>query len=435
VKSLRAITSLILTLSFSSGVSAQTPTAGAPPAAVSPVTVSLLPDYVSLETATEQFLRKNLALEAARLEIGVAEAERVGARLRPRPGLTVSAENLRLSGETPASRLQEFGVAVAQPIELGNRKALRMEVAERTVSVSEARLTEVLRRHLYDLKRTYYESVLARAILGIEQENRANFDGLLRFNTVRFEEGYIAEGDLLKVRLERIRFDFAVANAELAFRKTKIRLLELIGEPDFERAAKVDVSNRLQVPVVSLDLAQLRDSALANRPEVKVAEAEVALTDASFKLERSRARGEVTPYLGYKRVGVDNTVLAGVTVPLPFGNRNQSGIARAEAEQKVAEATLRLARNRALADVEAAFRSYETAREQVRAYETGLLKQADESREIQLGAYQEGAAELITLIEAQKTRTEIRANYYRAIFDYYTSIFQLEMATGIDIKL
>lgn len=420
----------MLTLSFALAVCAQTPISEQPPASV-----SLAPDLISLESATEQFLRKNLAIEAARLEVGVAEAERVGARLRPRPGLTASAENLRLSGETPASRLHEYGLTVAQPIELGNRKGLRMEVAERTVSVSEARLTEVLRRQLFDLKRTYYESVLARVLLGIEQENRDNFEGLVKFNTARFEEGFIAEGDLLKVRLERTKFDFAVANAELAFRKTKIRLLELIGDLDFERAARVDVGNRLQVPTVKLDIAQLRETALANRPEVKVADAEVALAVSAIKLERSRARGEVTPYVGYKRVGVDNTVLAGVTVPLPFGNRNQSGIARAEAEQKVADTNLRLARSRSLAEVEAAFRAYETAREQVRAYEAGLLRQADESREIQLGAYQEGAAELITLIEAQKTRTEIRANYYRAIFDYYTSIFQLELATGTDIKL
>jgi cobalt-zinc-cadmium efflux system outer membrane protein len=278
---------------------------------------------------------------------------------------------------------------VEQPIELGNRKALRMEVAERTISVSEARLTQVLRRQLFDLKRTYYESVLSRALLGIEQENRDNFEGLVQFNKARFEEGYIAEGDLLKVRLERIKFDFAVANAELAFRKVKIRLLELIGEPDFERAAKVDVTSRLQMPAVDLNLVQLREAALTNRPEVKVAEAEVALAESTIKLERSRARGDVTPYVGYKRVSVDNTVLAGVTVPLPFGNRNQSGIARADAEQKVAETSLRFVRNHALAEVEAAFRAYETAREQVRAYEAGLLKQADESREIQLASYQE----------------------------------------------
>ncbi len=430
MKNLRAITSLMLAISLPLPLCAQTPTTVGPP-----VAVSLQPDFVSLESATEQFLRKNLSVEAARLDVGVAEADRIGARLRPRPGLTASAENLRLSGETPASRLQEFGVSVAQPIELGNRKALRMEVAERTVSVSEARLTQVLRRQLFDLKRTYYESVLSRALLGIEEENRDNFEGLVQFNKARFEEGYIAEGELLKVRLERIKFDFAVANAELAYRKTKIRLLELIGVPDFERAGNVDVTSRLQMPAVDLNLVQLREAALTNRPEVKVAESEVALAESAIKLERSRASGEVTPYVGYKRVGVDNTVLAGVTVPLPFGNRNQSGIARAEAEQKLKETSLRFARNRALAEVEVAFRAYETAREQVRAYEAGLLRQADESREIQFGAYQEGAAELITLIEAQKTRTEIRANYYRAIFDYYTSIFQLELATGSDIKL
>lgn len=422
MKKLRAIISLLLVFWTPLLLLAQT-------------SATVSPDYVSLETAIEQFLRRNLAVEAARLEVGVAEAERIGARLRPRPGLTISAENLRLSGETPANRLHEYGISVAQPIELGNRKALRMEVAERTVSVSEAQLTEVLRRQLFDLKRTYYESVLARVLLDIEQENRDNFEGLVKFNTVRFEEGYIAEGDLLKVRLERTKFDFAVANAELALRRAKIRLLELIGENDFELAVRVEISNRLRVPAVDLNLTKLKETALVNRPEIKVAEAELALAQSSIKLERSRASGEVTPYVGYKRVGVDNTVLAGVTVPLPVGNRNQSAIARAEAHQKVAETSLRLVRNRTLAEVETAYRAYETAREQVRAYETGLVKQADESREIQLGAYQEGATELITLIEAQKTRTEVHANYYRAIFDYYTSIFQLELATGTDIKI
>lgn len=422
MKKLRVITCLLLALWMPFTLFAQTSS-----------TVSS--DYLSLDAASEQFLRKNLAVEAARLEVGVAEAERIGARLKPRPGLTVSAENLRLSGETPANKLHEYGISVAQPIELGNRKALRMEVAERTVSVSEARLTEVLRRQLFELKRTYYESVLARVLLEIEKENRDNFEGLVKFNTVRFEEGYIAEGDLIKVRLERTKFDFAVANAELALRRAKIRLLELTGERDFERAVRVEISNRLQVPAVDLKLMQLKETALVNRPEIKVAEAELALAGVSIKLERSRAKGEVTPYVGYKRVGVDNTVLAGVTVPLPMGNRNQSGIARAEAEQRVSETNLSLVRNRTLAEVEAAYGAYETAREQVRAYEAGLLKQADESREIQLGAYQEGATELITLIEAQKTRTEVRANYYRAIFDYYTSIFQLELATGTDIKI
>lgn len=426
-KHFRAITATLLACWLTASATAQTPT----PTPPTPVQVS---DQLTLEAATEQFLRRNVALEAARLEVGVAEAERVGARLRPRPGLTVSAENLRISGETPFNRLYEVGVTIAQPFELGNRQGLRSEVAERTVSLAEARLTDVLRRRLFELKRTYYEGALARAILAIEQENRDNFAELVRFNTVRFEEGYIAEGELIKVRLERIKFDSGVANAALALRQANVRLLELLGESDYERAANLEARGSMGARQAQLDLASLRQTALANRAEIKVAEAQTALSASVTSLERSRGRGDVTPFAGYKRVGVDHTVVAGVTVPLPFGNRNQGGIALAEAEERVAEANVRLARSRALAEVESAYRAYETAREQVNAYEAGILRQADESRDIALVAYREGATDLITLLDAQRTRSEVRANYYRALFNYYTSVFQLELATGVEIK-
>jgi outer membrane protein, heavy metal efflux system len=391
-------------------------------------------DILTLEAATERFLKRNLALEAARLEVGIAEAERVAARLRPRPGLTLSAENLQVSGPTSFNRLYEAGATITQSFELGNRGALRMEVADRTVAVAEARLTDVLRRRLFDLKRTYYEAILARTILELAWESRAAYGELVRFNAVRLEEGDIAAGELIKVRLERIKYETAVANAELAHRQVKIQLLELLSESSFERAATLDVAGRLQLGNESLDPARLREAALANRTDIKVAEAEVVRFESVFKLEGSRAKGEITSYVGYKRVGVDNTVLAGVTLPLPFGNRNQGGIARAEAEWRVAEANLRLARNRALAEVESAYRAYETAREQVKAYEAGLLDQADESREITLAAYKEGAAELVAFIEAQRTRAEVRANYYGALFDYQKALFQLELVTGVEIK-
>ena len=389
---------------------------------------------LTLENATEQFLRRNLAVEAARLEVGVASAERIGARLFPRPGLTVTAENLRVSGPTQFNNLYEVGVTVAQPIELGNRRERRAELAERIVAVAEAQLTEVLRRRLFDLRRTYYETILARTILNIERENRDNFAELVRFNTVRFEEGYIAEGELIRVRLERVKYDSTIAQATLALRQSNVRLLELLGETDYGRSATLDLAGTLEVRDTALDLEQLRQTALANRPDIKVAEAESARAEAALQLERSRAKGDVTPYVGYRRVGRDNTALAGVTMPLPFGNRNQGGVARAEAERRVAETNLLMARNRALAEVESAYRAYETAREQVKAYETGFLKQADESRDIQLAAYREGAAELVALLDAQRTRSEVRTNYYRALFDYQTSIFRLELATGVDIK-
>lgn len=390
-------------------------------------------EVLTIEIATDQFLKRNLSVEAARLEVGIAEAERIAARLRPRPGLTISAENLPISGPTPSNQLRETGLTFTQPFAIGSQRRQRLELAERTVAVAEAQLASVLSQRLFELKRTFYESVLANTILSLEQENRDNFAELLRFTTARFQEGDVSESEVIKVKLERIKFDATVANATLTLRQAKIRLLEMLGESDFARTENAELRGTLDFRDVSIDLAGLRQSALANRADVKVLEAEVARSESALGLERSRGKGEVTPYVGYKRVGVDNTLLAGVTVPLPFGNRNQGGIARAEAEKSVAETNLRITRNRTLAEIESAYRAYETARDQVRAYESGILKQADESRDITTYAYREGAVELITLLDAQRTRAEVRATYYKAMLDYYTSLFRLELTTGMEI--
>ena len=49
-------------------------------------------------------------------------------------------------------------------------------------------------------------------------------------------------------------------------------------------------------------------------------------------------------------------------------------------------------------------------------------------------AYREGATDLLPLLEAQRTRTEVRQQYLRTLFDYQVSILQLEAAIGGEIK-
>lgn len=412
---------LALACLWAARLTAQTP---APP----------LPDVLTLEAATDRFLQRNLSIEAARLEVGIAAAERVAAALRPRPGMTVTGENLSFDGPTAPGRLYEVGAVVTQPFELGGRGARRREVAERTVALAEARLADVMQRRLLDLRRAFLEAALARAGLEIARENRAGFEELVRLNTVRLKEGDVSEGELIRVRLEKVKFDAGVAAAALAYEQAKVRLLELLGEGDYSRATALDLRGPLDSAPVALDPVRLREAALANRPELRGAEAGRALAEAQLRLEESRGKGEVTPFVGYKRVGPDDTVAAGVTIPLPFGNRNQGGIARAAAQRQAAANGVQLTRNRVLAEVEAAYLAHVTARDQVRAFEAGLLDQAQESVTITLAAYREGAAPLINLIDAQRTRAEVRGAYLKALFDYRNSIFTLEQATGTEIK-
>ena len=387
---------------------------------------------LTLDRVIDRFLQRNLSIEAARYQVDVARAEQIAARIRPNPGFTFSAENLKLSGDTPYNRLYEVSTTYAQTFELGGKRRLRREVADLIVSVADAKLADVLRQRMFDVKRAYYEAVLARYAQFNAMENRTSFDELIRFNKVRFEEGAIAEGELLKVKLERVKFDSAFAQAKLGQRQAVIRLLHLLGETDFSRVEAV--AGELSFAPISLDLASLKEMALRNRPDVKAAELDVTLAERRIALEHARNSMDITPFAGVKRVGIDNTVLFGVTIPLRFNDRNQAGIARAAAEEKVANTELTVARNRALAEVESAYRAYETARDQVTILQRELLQQANESYTIALAAYQEGATELLALLEAQRTRAEIRHQYYRTLFDYQTSILLLEQAVGKEIK-
>lgn len=387
---------------------------------------------LTLDRVIDRFLQRNLSIEAARYQVDVARAEQIAARIRPNPGFTFSAENLKVSGDTPFNRLYEVTTTYAQTFELGGKRRLRREVADLIVSVADAKLADVLRQRMFDVKRAYYEAVLVRYALFNAMENRSSFDELIRFNKVRFEEGAIAEGELLKVKLERVKFDSAFAQAELGQRQAVIRLLHLLGETDFSRVEAV--AGELSFAPISLDLASLKEMALRNRPDVKAAELDVTLAGRRIALEHARNSMDITPFAGVKRVGIDNTVLFGVTIPLRFNDRNQAGIARAAAEEKVANTELTIARNRALAEVESAYRAYETARDQVTTLQRELLQQANESYTIALAAYQEGATELLALLEAQRTRAEIRQQYYRTLFDYQTSILMLDQAVGKEIK-
>ena len=397
-------------------------------------TLPPLSNSLTIEAATERFLQRNLSVEAARLEVGVAEVERVAASFRPRPGLTITGENLGVNGASQFSNVYEIGFVVAQPVELGGRRALRREVAELTISLAEARLANVMQRRLLDLRRGYMEAVLARANLEIARENQAAFANLVRLNTVRVKEGDVAEVELMRVRVEQVKFDSAVASASLAYQQAKIRLLELLGESDYALATTLELRSPLASVPVDPDLPRLREVALRRRPEIKIAEEEQALAQATLRLEESRGKGEVTPFAGYKRLGPDNTLTVGVTIPLPFGNRNQGGVARAAAQRQVAATNFQLMRNRVLAEVESAYRAYITAREQVRVYEAGLLDQAEEAATTMLAAYREGATPLIALIDAQRARSEARGNYLKALFDYRSSLFTLEQVTGAEVN-
>jgi len=381
---------------------------------------------LTLDRAVEMFLDRNVEVQAARYQIDRAKAERIVAKVRPNPVVALTAENLSANGAVPFRTLYEVGASYTETIEMGGKRRLRESVADLTVTAAEAQFEDVLRQKLGELKRSYYEAVLARHNLEIATENRTTLEDLLRINTSRFQAGGIAEGDLLKSRLERARFDAAVRKSELDLSHAMIELLEKLEEPDF---GVRPLASELETPILDLNLETLRQRAREKRPDLKVSQRDIELAAGKLKLEEARGVPDISPFVGYKRLASNNTVMLGVSIPLRR-NKNEGGIARAAADETIAKGNLEVVDNRVRVEVESAFRAFESARDQVALFRDQLIRQADESQTIVLSAYREGAVDLLPVLEAQRTRAEIKQQYYQTLFDYRASLLDLELAVG-----
>jgi len=181
---------------------------------------------LTLSRVVSLYIERNLELQAERYRLERTRADAIAARMRPNPGLSVVGENLRVSGPVPASRLYELGATYSETIELGGKRKLREQVAAGTISAAEARFADAMRKGIAEVKRLYSQAVLARRDIEVATENRQMFQQLVQFNLARFQEGAIPEADLIKVRLERIKFDSALKQAELRERQAMIELAE-----------------------------------------------------------------------------------------------------------------------------------------------------------------------------------------------------------------
>jgi outer membrane protein, heavy metal efflux system len=386
---------------------------------------------LTLEQVVTTYIERNLELQAERHRVERTSADAIAAQIWPNPGLSITAENMRVAGPVPFGKLYEVGFAYSETIELGGKRKLRQQLAETTISAAEARFADAMRKGIAEVKRLYFQAALARRDIQVATENQQMFQQLVQFNLARFQEGAIPEADLIKVRLERIKFDSALKQAELSLKQAMIRLAENLED---DSVAKRDVTASLDLPLINPNLDSLLEAALRERPDVQAAEREVAAAKERLALEQARAKPDISPWLGYKRVATDDTVWFGVAIPLKLRDRNQAGIARSAADQKAAAALLEVAKSHTMAEVRAAYEAFQTAREQVQTFRNELLNQADESRSIALAAYQEGATPLLSVLEAQRTRAEVRQQYFRTLFDYQVSLSELELAVGKEIQ-
>ncbi len=387
---------------------------------------------LSLDECVTQALNKHPLLEAAQARITGADEFKRFVGVRPNPSITIQTENWRAWQQPPFTFGTDIDVFVygSQRIETAGKAARRTELAERQLNQTQTEIDTLKRQLRQEVIRRFWIALQNQTLLSIVRENHNDLSGLVQYNTTRLKEGYISEWELIRVRLEQQTLLNQEASVGLELERAKLDLLKAMGDVRFDTNFQLAEPNTTGSALLTMELEKLRIEALAKRPELVSLRAKVESERANLKLQQANARPDLEVSAGYKRTGGFNTALAYVTIPLPVFNKNRAEIGRATAAITSAELQLMAEENYIRAEIEMAHRASRKLAERLGEMQKDFLQRADESRNIALVAYREGAADLYKLLEAQRARNEARLLYHRTELELQLALAELALAAG-----
>lgn len=429
IRSCYAFIAGLLTFSLSQALSA----APLPPAveqqALAPQTIRL-----SLNEALAVFLQQNLDVLIAKYGIEHSKGQEITSKLFPNPVMSIGTLSSFTQGLTPASSGQLF-IQAQQLFELAGKRGYRIESAGFGIQSTEASFEDAIRQLGFTVKDSYYRVQLAQRRSVLAEENRDRFSRILDINTIRFKKGYIAEVDLIRIRLQMVDFQSQVIQALQEAESARGDLRQLLR---LSPRMTLELTTDLEFRRIDPEIGKLRIAAIDIRPDVRSKRFSYSQREADLRLAKAYRVPDITLGTGYAIQGAqgpDNPQqwALNLGLPLPLFNRNQGGIRQAEVAVQTAEADLNKALNLVENEVEVAYRNLMQSRRLVEAYVGGVLDDARATFTIVERAYERGGATILDLLDAARTSRTIQQNYIEALFNYQRHLLQLESAVGQEI--
>jgi len=382
-------------------------------------------DRVSVDEALQLALRQSPTVRAQQAALASTKAGETTAALRPNPSMNFLAEQFKPGGSQQDT---QYTVNVGQPLELGGKRGRRIDSARAATQVASYQLEDIRRQITLQVRSAFAGALIAREQLALAQENVKTLDDTERIQRLRAEKGDISQLELLRIQVQRFTFERDAADARQALSAAKIALRTAAGAEHI--AEDFDVVGELGFKEVSLDKAVLMRRALDNRPDLRAAEADRARARADHRLARANAWWDITPQIEYQRIGPDNTIGFGFSLPIRIFDRNQGEIARTQAEISRVDAVREATALQVLAALETDRQIALTQRERVVSLRDVYLPKATVARDTVEFAYRRGGQSLLDFLDAQRSYRETALAHLQALGAYLSAVYQLEADIG-----
>jgi cobalt-zinc-cadmium efflux system outer membrane protein len=410
-----------------------------------------LPSMLTMDEALRIFRARGLDLLMAEAAVYSAEGDVRIAGAIANPGVSVGYGrilNYDPAGcEVCSANTWSVGVTDNAALEdtLSGKRALRLRVARAALAAAKMSRVDAQRNLEFQIKSAYIQVAQAKAALDFAKEVQASNTRTLELNRLRYPQ-VIDEGALARIETQKLESDQAVDVAVQNARLARVGLAFFLGVrgkvPDFEVDQELKYAVPPQLATASED-ALLR-SAVEHRPDLRAIAYQRARAEAGLALARRQRFPDIALSVNYTQTGYGGTgssaalgppqISFGLSAPIPIFYQQQGEIRKAEADFNMQQLSYTRSAAQVVADVSSAYASFTTAKRLVERMEGGLLERAKKARDIVEIQFKAGSATLIDYLDAQRTFIATNVEYRQDLTMYWTAIFQLEQAVGMELR-
>jgi cobalt-zinc-cadmium efflux system outer membrane protein len=377
-----------------------------------------------------------------------AEADLINAGALANPNASVGVGsalnyNSNVPGCSGCSRLSvQWGLADNAAVMdfVTGKRGLRVKAARAALASARMSRSDAERNLVSQVKQQYAQVVLAKATLDFNRTVQDTMTKTLELNKLRYPR-MIDEGGLARVEIQKLEADQSVATSIMNLRQAQVGLAFLLGvrsnTPDFE-VEKTLLDFRVPSAVESATERSLFELALQNRPDLKAQGYQRLRAEEALALAKRTQIPDVTLNMQYSQTGMGQsvaspmTILFGAALNLPVFYQQQGEIRRARADSDTQ--ALQYAKNIAqvASDLATAWAAFKANRELCERMQAALLSRAKTARDILEKQYRAGNATLMDFLDAERTYIATNLEYLTDMTQYWTALFQLEQAVGIE---
>lgn len=380
---------------------------------------------LSLSGALDLALKANPDIAVAIREREATDGIKVQAATRPNPYVSTSIQDTR--NATRQTTLQ-----LNQEIELGGKRAARIEAADAFYSRSDAELATKKAEIHANVVAAFYEVLVAQERVALAKSSVEIGELALDAASKRVKAGKSSPVEQTKssVAAATAKIELVQATTQLSNSRKLLSALWADNTPGFDRVTG-DVTN---IPAVNTleNLAPLIDSA----PTIKLAKFEISAREAITEIERSKAIPNITISLGMvdnREIGL-NQALLGLSIPIPVFDRNQGNVQEAISRKYKAEDELIALRNKIQTNLTTQYERLSAARQASLSLQNAILPNAQSAFDAANRGFSLGKFNFLDVLDAQRTLYQAKSQYINALLEAHQAIAEIERTLGAVVE-